>query len=151
MSVSALRLAHEEVSALQAVRSNKGELDIFLDGGEVIIGWHDSDEDNVIGVIVGQGFDEFDARQDLNKRLAALETYESLCEEGGTLPHRYSKLLELVDSVALERGLSDDQIDDLALVKAWEEHSERSAANWLIPDREDVERLVDSISTRPTP
>jgi hypothetical protein len=51
--------------------------------------------------------------------------------------------VDAVRAVASDRGISSSDMDDVALVRKWERYSEMAAANWLIPNEDDIARLVD--------
>lgn len=143
MAYSPFSLRHDEIEALRAVRDGRGHLEVERDISAYIMGWAPSDTE--ASVWIGFGMSEEEARADLAERLETLAVHEEMLDEIGVMPHRYRDLVEAVHAAAENSGIDRNEIDDVAIIREWERHSETSAANWLIPDDNDITRLLANL------
>lgn len=144
MAYSPFSLRLDEIEALRAVRDGRGILEVERDVRTYVMGWAPAKTE--MSVWIGVGASEEEACADLEEKLEALAAYEDLADEIGIIPPRYRDLVEDVHAVARERCVDQNLIDDIALVREWERHSAMSAASWLVPDEDDIERFVDRLA-----
>jgi hypothetical protein len=145
MTISPFDLNYDDIEPLRAVRDGRGILEVESDVRVFMMAWSRAEDD--LSKWIAFGGSEEEAREDLNERLAALDAYEELIDECGSIPAKYRDLVEAVRAAADERGIQWADMDDVALVREWERHSETSAANWLLPDADDISRLMDHSRT----
>lgn len=141
MTFSPFDLDHDDIEPLRAVRDGRGVLAVESDNRTFMMSWSPSETE--FSKWIAFGATEEAAREDLDERLSALAAYEELIDECGSIPAKYRDLVEAVRTVSDERGVLWSEIEDVAIVREWERYSEISAANWLIPDEDDIVRLVD--------